>query len=285
MRVNSHHHLWRYTHTQYEWIDDRMRVLRKDFLPSHLRKGIDAAGVRATVVIQARSTLEETTWLLELASKCDAIRGVVGWAPILSGEFASILDHLRAEPLLRGLRHVVQGEPIGFLDRTDFNRGIARLRGTKLVYDILISARQLDEAIRFVDRHPRQIFVLDHIGKPDIAGNGFAAWSAAIRELARRENVVCKLSGMVTEADWEHWSPRLLYPYFETVLEAFGSTRLMVGSDWPVLTVACSYTQWWQVVSDWLTPLSTAERRDIEGGVASRIYRLDLNHSNAEESK
>jgi L-fuconolactonase len=274
MRVDAHHHLWHYLPDQYAWIDDRMQVLRRDFLPCDLDEAISPANIHATVAVQSRQTLEETDWLLKLAWTSSIIRGVVGWAPLTSNDFSLILDRLRHNPLLRGLRHVVQGEATGFLDREDFNRGISAMRDTDLVYDLLIYAPQLEESIRLIDRHPRQIFVLDHIGKPDIAGGGFHPWSLAIRELAQRDNVVCKLSGMVTEADWEFWTPADLHPYYETVLEAFGPNRLMVGSDWPVLSVACGYTQWWQIVSDWLTPLSNPEREQIEGGVAERIYRL-----------
>jgi len=280
MRVDAHHHLWRYTEQEYGWIDDSMQPLRRDYLPAEFYDLMNAAGVHGGIAVQARQTLEETRWLLELAAKWPAIRGVVGWAPIGANSFRDTLDELRLNPVLRGLRHVVQAEPDGFLDNVNFNRGIDALRGTGLVYDLLIFARQLAEATRFVDRHPAQTFVLDHIAKPDIAGSGFQVWNASIRELAGRDNVVCKLSGVVTEADWRCWTPELLFPYFETVLEVFGPSRLMVGSDWPVLTLACDYTQWWRVVEGWLAPLSSGERDLIEGGVASRIYRLSEPGSN-----
>jgi L-fuconolactonase len=273
-RIDSHHHLWRYTLDEYGWIDDSMRVLQRDFLPADLRAVTAAAGVEATVAVQARQTLEETQWLLELANESELIRGVVGWAPIAADDFSATLDMLRCDRLLRGLRHVVQAEAKGFLDDPNFNRGIAALLPTGLVYDILIFARQLPEATRFVDRHPNQSFVLDHIAKPDIVHDGFASWSIDIRELAKRENVVCKLSGMVTEADWKTWSAASLYPYYDTVLEAFGPSRLMLGSDWPVLTVACGYGPWWETVAGWIAPLSTEERAQMEGGVATRVYGL-----------
>ena len=274
MRVDAHHHLWHYTPDEYGWIDDSMRVLQRDFLPAELSEVTAAAGVEATIAVQARQTIEETKWLLALAAESDLIRGVVGWAPIAADGFSATLNELQGNPLLRGLRHVVQGEADGFLDDPSFNRGISALLPTGLVYDILIFARQLTEATRFVDRHPKQSFVLDHIAKPDIAHDGFASWNLAIRELAKRENVVCKLSGMVTEADWKTWSAESLYPYYETVLEAFGPARLMVGSDWPVLTVACDYSQWWHTVAGWIGQLSNDERAAIEGDVATRIYKL-----------
>jgi L-fuconolactonase len=276
MRVDAHHHLWRYTPEEYGWIDDAMQTLRRDFLPEDLEREARAAGVRATVAVQARQTVEETAWLLQQAAESELIRGVVGWLPIAADDFPSALERFDAGPLLKGLRHVVQAEPDGFLHSAEFNRGISALRGTGLVYDILIFARQLQEATRFVDRHPQQLFVLDHIAKPEIAAGEMAKWSKDIRELAKRENVVCKLSGMVTEADWTHWSAQSLQPYFDAVLETFGPARLMAGSDWPVLTVACTYKGWWQTIAEWIAPLSATEREEIQAGTAIRTYRLAM---------
>lgn len=272
MRVDSHHHLWHYTPEEFDWIDESMSVLQRDFYPADL--ACAASGIDATIAVQARQTLEETAWLLNLAAQSPLIRGVVGWAPIAAEDFPTTLETLRQNPLLKGLRHVVQAEPPGFLDDPAFNRGIASLLPTRLVYDILIVARQLPEAIRFVDRNPHQQFVLDHIAKPDIKSNAFAEWNQAIRDLAQRPNVACKLSGMVTEADWHAWTPQLLKPYFDTVLEAFGPSRLMFGSDWPVLSVASTYAQWRTTVATWLAPLSLTDRAAIEGETATRIYRL-----------
>jgi len=274
LRIDAHHHLWHYTIDDYGWIDDQMKVLQRDFLPTDLVPEMAAAGVHASIAVQARQTLEETDWLLDLASKHPFVQGVVGWAPIASESFPTTLETLRQNPLLKGLRHVVQADPDGFLDAAAFNHGIAAMRHTNLVYEVLIYARQLEEAIRFVDRHPNQIFVLDHIAKPDIAGKGFSTWEPALRELAKRQNVYCKLSGMVTEADWQTWTPDVLQPYFETALEAFGPFRMVVGSDWPVLNVACSYTLWWQIITQWLAPLSITEREQIEGKTAASVYRV-----------
>jgi L-fuconolactonase len=274
MRVDSHHHLWLYTPGEYGWIGDSMSILQRDFLPADLERESAAAGIDATIAVQARQTLGETQWLLDLAEKSNLIRGVVGWAPIAAEDFPATLETLRQNPLLKGLRHVVQAEPDGFLDAPAFNRGIASLFPTGLVYDVLIFSRQLPEATRFIDRHPNQSFVLDHIAKPGIKTNAFAEWNKDIRELARRDNVSCKLSGMVTEADWHTWSPAQLQPYFDTVLEAFGPSRLMFGSDWPVLTVACNYPRWIETVATWLAPLTPTERAQIDGETAARVYSL-----------
>jgi L-fuconolactonase len=284
LRIDAHHHLWHYTPQDYGWIDDRMQLLRRDFLPADLEAEMTKAHIDASIAVQARQTLEETHWLLALAEKSQIIRGVTGWAPIADDTFPTILDQLRKNPRLKALRHVVQAEPDGFLDAPAFNRGITTLRETGLVYEILIFARQLPEAIRFVDRHPNQLFVLDHIAKPDIAGNGLAAWATPFRELAQRENVCCKLSGMVTEADWETWTPGTIAPYFETALEAFGPSRLMAGSDWPVINLACTYTRWWQIISQWLTPLTATDRQQIEAGTAARIYHLTFDTAPKEDT-
>jgi L-fuconolactonase len=275
MRIDAHHHLWKYDPVEYGWIDTSMAVLQRDFLASDLEREATAAGVDATVAVQARQTLEETEWLLGIAAESKLIRGVVGWAAIASPEFARELETLQEQPLLKGFRHVVQGEPDGFLDGIAFNDGIAMLEPTGLVYDVLIFARQLQETLRFVDRHPKQQFVLDHIAKPAIATGEYRLWSVGISELAKRENVTCKVSGMVTEADWSTWTPDDLKRYFDRVLEVFGPARLMIGTDWPVVNVASSYQHWWHVVQGWMKPLSAAERSLMEGRVAARIYRLE----------
>jgi L-fuconolactonase len=272
--VDAHHHLWHYSASEYEWIDDRMAALRRDFLPAELIGELADAGIDGAVTVQARQTLEETQWLLELAGRHKEILGVVGWAPISSQLFASSLDTLAANPKLVGLRHVVQAEPQGFLDGEDFNRGIRTMRGTSFIYDLLIAEHQLGEAIRFVDRHPQQIFVLDHIAKPKIAGGEIEPWRTRLQELSKRSNVCCKISGMVTEDSWTQWSIESLRPYLDTVVSAFGPDRLMAGSDWPVCLVATGYKQWWQVLRNYCADFSDDERADIFGATAMKIYNL-----------
>ena len=275
--VDAHHHLWRYTPEDYGWINDAMHVLKRDFLLDDLRRETLQANIDATVAVQARQSLEETRWLLEIARASDVIRGVVGWAPLTSPDILQILDELRGESKLKGLRHVIQDEPDdNFILRDDFNRGISALANTGLVYDILIYARHLPQAAVFVDRHPTQAFVLDHIAKPPIAlgVQGLEPWATQIRELARRPNVWCKLSGMVTEADWQHWSLDTLRPYLDVVLESFGPARLMAGSDWPVCLVATGYKQWIETIQIYLKPFSSGEIAAISGGNAVSVYGL-----------
>ncbi len=275
MKIDSHHHFWSYDPVEYGWIDDAMRVIRRDFLPEHLRAEIASVSVGGVVSVQARQNLIETEWLLNLATKNDFIKGVVGWVELASPSVNADLERFAANPKLRSVRHVVQGEPDdNFILRSDFNNGIRALKKFSLAYDILIFARHLPQTIRFVDAHPDQVFILDHIAKPQIKTGLFEPWRKNIRELAQRPNVYCKASGLVTEADFQTWTEAQLRPYFEVVLEAFGPQRLMFGSDWPVCLVACGYARWHELVSRWVAKLSPAERASILGGTAVEAYKL-----------
>jgi L-fuconolactonase len=272
--IDAHHHLWHYSAAEYEWIDGRMTVLCRDFLAAEFIAELANAGIDGAVTVQARQTLEETHWLLELARNHKQILGVVGWAPIAAAHFESSVEALAANPTLVGLRHVVQAEPEGFLDRADFNRGIRAIGRTGLVYDLLIAEHQLEESIRFVDRHPQQRFVLDHLAKPKIAIGEIEPWRTRIEELSRRGNVCCKISGMVTEDSWTDWSIESLRPYLDTVVGAFGAERLMAGSDWPVCLLAASYARWWHVLRDYFAGFSSDERAAIFGATAIGTYNL-----------
>ena len=246
-------------------------------LPAHDHiSELQRAGIGAAVTVQAQQKLEETRWLLDLARDAEAIAGVVGWAPIAAHDFVSSVEELAAHKKLVGLRHVVQTEAAGFLDDDAFNRGIRALRNTGLVYDLLIAQHQLEEAIRFVDRHPYQSFVLDHIAKPKIASGEFEPWRTKIVALSKRSNVSCKISGMVTEDSWSAWSIESLRPYLDVVVQAFGTERLMAGSDWPVCLLAAGYTQWWQCLRTYFRDFSAEERTQVFGSSAVRIYNLKL---------
>jgi L-fuconolactonase len=274
-RIDAHHHLWRYSKEDYGWITGNMAPIARDFLPRDLQQVLTSSGIQGSLAVQARQSLAETESLLNFAQEFPIIRGVVGWAPIASPEFPQVLERFHPFQKLKGFRHVVQDEPDDdFLLRPDFNDGIALFKQHGLVYDILIFERQLPAAISFVDRHPSQVFVLDHIAKPRIRDRVLEPWNTNIRELARRENVFCKLSGMVTEADWAHWRPQDLQPYFDVVLDAFGPKRLMAGSDWPVCLLAATYQTWFSTLREFISRLSDAEQEMILGDVATHIYSL-----------
>ena len=257
-----------------------MRLLRRDFLPSELRRAATEAGIRGAVSVQARQTIRETRFLLDLARDDDFLKAVVGWVPLVEPGVAGILEELAAEPKFKACRHVVQDEPDDdFMLRADFNAGIRAVTEAGLVYDVLIFERHLPQTLEFVDRHPDQVFVLDHVAKPRIREGSFATWRDRIRELARRPRIYCKISGMVTEADWVDWNEADLLPYLDVVLDAFGPSRVMFGSDWPVCLVATSYLRWARLVAGFAAALGETERDRILGGTAAEAYGLDLEGS------
>ncbi len=275
MRIDSHHHFWKYTAKEYDWISNEMSVIRRDFLPADLAAEIKQAGIDGVVSVQARQTVEETKFLLDFAAKNAFIKGVVGWVPFVEKGVAKQIESFKGNPKLKGFRHVVQGEPDdNFILRPDFNEGIKALHHWGYTYDVLIFEKHLPPSIKFVDRHPQQVFIVDHIAKPVIKTNSFDAWAKNMREMAKRPNVFCKVSGMVTEADWKKWTPAQLQRYFDTVLEAFGPKRLMFGSDWPVSLVACGYTKWVRTVEAAYGKLSADEKAWIFGLTAERAYSL-----------
>jgi L-fuconolactonase len=274
-RIDAHHHLWRYSTAEYGWIDESMSLLRRDFLTNDLMAAMASADVDGSVVVQARQTMDETRWLLDVAEECSAIRGVVGWAPIAGEEFPGVMEEFENRPKLKGLRHVIQGEKDeNYILREDFNSGIRSMLGSGLVYDILIYERHLPQTIEFVDEHPEQVFVLDHVAKPLIREGVMKPWASRMRDLGERENVWCKVSGMVTEADWGAWTLDTLRPYLDAVVEAFGVNRLMVGSDWPVCLVASEYGRWFEVMDKYFAGLSESERGAVFGGTAIEVYGL-----------
>jgi L-fucono-1,5-lactonase len=276
MRIDAHQHLWRYDPQDHAWITDDMRLLRHDYLPADLERNLLAEGLDGSVAVQASQTVAETEWLLDLTTSEGPIRAVVGWAPLVEPAVEGVIERLASRATLRGLRHVLQDEADDdYMLRPDFNRGIATLRRFGLVYDVLIFPRHLQNALRFVDRHPEQPFVLDHAAKPVITARAFDdGWARGIRALAERPHVTCKLSGMVTEVRDPAWSPALLEPYVAVLLESFGPHRLMFGSDWPVCLLRTSYDRWVRAVEGLMGGLSDGEAADVWGGTARRVYGL-----------
>jgi len=274
-RIDAHHHLWHYSADEYGWIDDSMASLQRDFMPADLANAMASAQIDGTIAVQARQSLEETNSLLSFAESHPFIEAVVGWAPIAAPDFPECLERLSRRPKLKGLRHVVQSEPDdNFILGEAFNRGIDAMSSSGLVYEILIFERHLPQSIRFVDAHPNQLFVLDHIAKPRIRARVLSPWRELIQELALRDNVFCKVSGMTTEANWQSWTEADLLPYFDTAFEAFGPARLMMGSDWPVCLVATEYARWFELLDRYASRLTPAERQQFSGGTAIRVYRL-----------
>jgi L-fuconolactonase len=275
MHIDAHQHFWRYSPTGYEWIDDSMTALRRDFLPEHLKPELESNGFHGSVVVQTRQTLDETHWLLELAEWASWILGVVGWVDLRSPDVRSQLKILAQNPKLVGVRHIVQSEPDDrFLLQSDFLRGISVLEEFDLAYDILIYTQHLPVAAEFVERFPRQRFVLDHLAKPPIKSGHIDSWAHGIARLAAFPNVFCKLSGLVTEADWQHWEPEQIVPFLDVAFESFGPDRLMVGSDWPVCLVAAPYAKTVGVVKNYVLQKKPDCQERVLGGNAQRFWRL-----------
>jgi L-fucono-1,5-lactonase len=286
MRIDAHQHFWRYNPKEYEWIDDPLSALRRDFLPEHIEPELTRAGFDACVAVQARQSLEETQWLLELAGAWPFVYGVVGWIDLRSPDAASQLAKLAQNPKLLGVRHIVQSEPDDrFLLQPEFLRGIAALEQFGLTYDILIYARHLPVAAEFVRRFPRQRFVLDHLAKPPIRSGALRPWSEDLRRLASSPNVLCKLSGLVTEAEWNNWKHEHIVPYIDVAMDCFGPERLMIGSDWPVCTAAAPYPRTMEVVIDYLAGFSEKIRDAVLGGTAERFWSSRLTQASALKSE
>lgn len=276
MTIDSHQHFWKYNPVKHSWINEQMTVIRRDFLPSDLKPVYAKNGVDGCVAVQADQTLEETDFLLELAHNNAFIKGVVGWADLRSPEVDSVLEKYAKDKHLKGYRHIVQEEADhNFLLRADFLRGISKLEQYGAVYDILIFPHQLGATLEFVKKFPNQKFVIDHIAKPYIKDGFYDGWAAMMKEVAKHENVYCKISGMITEADFKNWTPEQIHPYMLLTLEAFGPERCMYGSDWPVCLVAGTYTQVKELTTNFISSLSTAEQAAIMGLNAVEFYGLE----------
>ena len=276
MKIDAHHHFWKYDPVRYSWMNESMEILKKDYQPADLQVEIEKAEIGGVVSVQADQSMLETDELLDHAAQHDFIKGVVGWFPLVDPAVEEVLAKYADNPWLKGVRHVVQDEPDDrFILGEAFNEGIRKLEQFDLIYDILIYERQLGSSIEFVDLHPNLPFVLDHVAKPQIGAGLMEPWKELMLEMSRRENVICKLSGMATEANWAEWTSDQLRPYMEVALDAFGPNRLMFGSDWPVARLAVDYMPWVSLCREFSSPLSTDEREAIEGGNASRVYQLD----------
>ena len=276
MRIDSHQHFWHYNAQRDDWITDQMAILKRDFLPEELSKQMRANGIDRCIAVQADQSEAETLFLLQLAEKHPEIAGVVGWINLAADNASERIEYFSQFEKLLGFRHIVQAEPDDrFMLRQDFLRGVKALARHGFTYDILIYAPHLPVAIEFVRKFPEQKFVLNHLAKPYIKSKEIETWARNIRVLAANPNVCCKLSGLVTEADWKNWSEIDLKPYLDVALEAFGPDRLMFGSDWPVCLLAASYGRVKEVVEDYTRSLSENEKEKIFGLNAMRFYGVN----------
>lgn len=275
MVIDSHQHFWVYEPEKHAWIDDEMKVIRKNFLPEDLKKLYQENGIDGCVAVQADQTLSETDFLLDLAEKNDFIKGIVGWVDLRASNIESVLEKYSRFPKLKGFRHVVQGEPDhNFVLRPDFLNGIAALEKYNFTYDILIFPHQLGAALELVKRFPKQKFVIDHIAKPYIKNRFYDGWATLMKAISEHPNVYCKLSGMTTEADYNNWTPQQIEPYMQLVLDSFGTKRILFGSDWPVCLVAGNYTKTKELVTHFIAKFSMEDQAAIMGDNAMQFYNL-----------
>lgn len=275
MVIDAHQHFWHYHPVKDAWITDDMKVLQDNFLPEHLLPVLQENGVDGCVAVQADQSENETAFLLELADQHHFIRGVVGWIDLRAEDLEARLEYFKQFRALKGFRHIVQGEPDpSFLLRDDFCRGINMLARYNFTYDILVYPVQLPAVTAFVPKFPELRLVIDHLAKPYFKTGDISSWETHMRAIAQHPHVYCKLSGMVTEADWQKWEPAHFTPFLDVALEAFGPERLMFGSDWPVCKVAGTYAEVKGIIKDYISRLSETEQAGIMGGNAIRFYGL-----------
>jgi L-fuconolactonase len=272
--IDSHVHFWKYDRKRDGWITNDMKILQQDYLPQQLSLNLKRNGVDGCVAVQADQSELETRFLVELAKTHALIRGVVGWVDLQAPDVEERLGDLSVNPVIKGYRHIVQGEPDDFLLRPDFHRGLRALKSFGYSYDLLIYHHQLTPAVKFVSLFADQKIVLDHCAKPDIRRGQIDEWKRLVREIALQPNLYCKLSGLFTEAAWKTWSPAEFYPYLDTVFEAFGTGRLMFGSDWPVILVSGMYVQWKSLLEKYMESYSEEDRNKVFALNAMQFYDL-----------
>ncbi len=276
MRVDSHQHYWHFDAARDAWIDDSMSALSRDFRPMDIAPDLRAAGIDAVIAVQADQSDAETDFLLDLAARHSSIRGVVGWIDLRAANLSEQLASRRGAQRLKGFRHIAEAEPDDFLMRADVRAGIVKVGDAGFTFDILIHARQLAAADDLVARCPGVQFVLDHGAKPPIASGDLSVWRRGIEAIARHSNVVCKISGLITEARWAAWQQDDIVPCLDTLASAFGPARLMFGSDWPVCLLAGEYARVVDLVETWGQRLTADERARVFGDTAVSVYRLEV---------
>lgn len=274
MKIDAHQHFWKYNPSKHDWINEDMKVIRENFLADDLIPILKEFEIDGCVAVQADGSFYETAFLIDLADEYPEIKAVVGWADLASDALDKDLDQFAKHPKLKGYREVLQSKPVEYMLRKDFIRGIEKIGKRGYTYDILIFHTQLEAALQFVKKAPEQPFVIDHIAKPNIKLGIWRDWKKEMAPLAEREYIYCKLSGMVTEADWKKWTAKDFQVYLEVALELFGPNRLMFGSDWPVCKVAAEYEQVLELVEKFTDRLSKSEKEAIMGNTAIEFYGI-----------
>ncbi len=274
MTIDAHQHFWKYRPQRDTWITEEMETIRKDFLPENLQDLLHQNKIEGCVTVQVDQSEKETDFLIQCARNHSFIKGIVGWTDLRSTGVQARLEYYYQFSEVKGFRHIVQSEPEGFLSRPDFCRGVALLEQYDFTYDILAYPKQLPSVLSFIKKFPNQKFVIDHLAKPFIRQHQIKPWKQHIQQIAMHENVFCKISGMVTEADWKSWKATDFSPYMETIWESFGPKRVLYGSDWPVCLLAATYEKQFEIVRQFISPFSPAEKKGILGENATRFYHL-----------
>ncbi|MBI1782947.1 MAG: amidohydrolase family protein [Sphingobacteriales bacterium] len=274
MRIDSHQHFWKYHPVKDAWITDEMKVIQRDFMPEDLRPVLGENDIDGCVAVQADQSEAETNFLLQCADENDFIKGVVGWIDLRADDLEDKLHSCLLNKKLKGFRHIVQAEPDGFLLQGKFIEGVKLLHQFEYTYDILIHNRQLKETLQFINKLPAQKLIIDHCAKPCIRNKEITDWSAGIKEIAANENVYCKVSGLITEADWYQWNEKNIYPYLDIVFDAFGEKRILFGSDWPVILLAGNYSRWITVVNNYFKNFNEEIKQRFWGQNAIEFYSL-----------
>jgi L-fuconolactonase len=272
--IDAHVHFWKYNKIKDAWITDEMKLLQNDFLTQHLQPVLIENKIDGVIAVQADQSENETRFLLALANENAIIKGIVGWIDLQNENLENKLLHYSKYNIIKGFRHIVQGEPDGFLENKKFLNGIKALQVFGFTYDILIYEKQLKEAVEFVNKFPTQKFIIDHCAKPSIKNNRIKEWEILMNEIAKNENIYCKLSGLITEAAWNIWNEKDFYPYLDVAFEAFGTDRLLFGSDWPVMLVSGIYDQWKKLLENYMMNFSIAEKQKVFEENAIKFYNL-----------
>ncbi|MBX2935357.1 MAG: amidohydrolase family protein [Ferruginibacter sp.] len=274
MTIDSHVHFWNYDAVRDSWITDEMKILKQNFLPDQLSLHFKDYNVDGCVAVQADQQEAETLFLCQLSKEHDFIKAVVGWIDLRQDDIDKRLQYFSQFPVIKGWRHIVQAEPDGFLQQEKFQRGIQALSNYNYTYDLLLYHTQLKQALEFVQRFPQQKFVIDHCAKPGIKNKEIDDWKMYMKEMAAMPNVYCKLSGLITETNWNKWAATDFYPYLDAVFDLFGTDRLMFGSDWPVMLLSGNYRQWKNLVEKYMQDFSATDKEKIFSLNAIRFYNL-----------
>jgi L-fuconolactonase len=274
-RIDSHQHFWHYDPAKHIWMNEQMGILKTDYLPSDLEPLLKSCGLDGCIAVQANQAEIENEFLLELAEKNDFIKGIVGWVDLRAENIEERLAYYQQFSKIKGFRHVIHDEPdLGFMLQPSFIKGVSMLKNYGYTYDILIFPEHLPNTLKFVEAMPEQQFVVDHIAKPDIKWGEIEVWRKQIKKVASFENVHCKISGMVTEAEWQFWKQSDFTKYLDVIVKSFGINRVMYGSDWPVCTLAAKYEQQYNIVKDYFSKFSPSEQELFFGVNATKFYSL-----------